>query len=91
MSAPLTIDIQPADVTVPSGSTARFTAAVSGGTEPYTCQWFCRKSAAGGWVAVTAASGKTAQERHNGYQYCCRLSDASEASVESVVVTLTVQ
>ncbi len=95
-ATPLTVDVQPEDQTVEPGSTARFSVTVTGGTAPYKYQWQYRTSQTGSWVNVSAASGKTdnytltAQARHNGYQYQCRITDAAGQTVMSDTAVLTV-
>ena len=92
LTAP-TITTQPANVTVALGKNAKFTVAASGDELSY--QWYYRTSSDAAWKAVSAASGKTANysfttaERHNGYQYRCKISN-SAGSVTSKIVTLTV-
>ena len=59
-------------------------------------QWFFKSSAKAGWRPVQAESGKTAaytltaQARHNGYQYRCRITNAA-GSTYTKTVTLTVK
>ena len=90
--APVQITTQPADVTVAAGKTATFKVTATGAT---SYQWYYRTSSTGSWTAVAASSGKTssysltAAERHNGYQYRCKVTN-SVGSVYSNTVTLTV-
>jgi|GEM_PF-2015221 len=94
--SPLTINSQPQDLTVSAGQTASFSVTASGGTAPYSYQWQSRTSPSGSWANVASASGKTdtltftAQTRHNGFQYRCRITDTAGQSVESSYATLTV-
>ena len=87
------VTTQPKPKTVSAGQTASFKVVAAGGGLRY--QWYYKKPS-GSWTAVTAASGKTAtysltaQARHNGYQYRCKISNAA-GSVTSSAVTLTVQ
>ena len=87
------ITTQPKNVTVAEGDTAKFSVKAYGTGLSY--QWYYRKTSSDSWTAVAAASGKTATyslttaERHNGYQYRCRVKNSSN-SVYSKTVTLTV-
>ena len=91
---PPVITAQPKDVTVTLGEKATFTVEARGGDLQY--QWYYRTYPGGPWSAVKAASGKTASyslttaERHNGYQYYCKLTDADGTS-ETRAVTLKVK
>ena len=86
------ITTQPKNVSVAAGSTAAFKIVATGAT---SYQWQYRKTPTGAWTAVAAASGKTstykltAEARHNGYQYRCKVTNAA-GSVYSNTVTLTV-
>ncbi len=90
----LEITQQPRNFVGPVGSTATFTVAAEGNGE-LSYQWYVRKTADGGWSAISAASAKTASysltvaERHNGYAYYCAISDGVSTE-ESDIVTLTV-
>ncbi|MBO4289385.1 MAG: immunoglobulin domain-containing protein [Lachnospiraceae bacterium] len=61
-----------------------------------TYQWYWRKGTSGTWTKVTAASGKkatytfTAKDKHNGYQYMCRVKN-TYGSTNSKVFKLTVK
>ena len=84
---------QPVDQTVTVGQTAGFSVEAEGLDLSY--KWYYRTSAEASWKATSAASGKTAnysltaEERHNGYQYRCRVTNPA-GSVYTQVVTLTV-
>ena len=97
VGAPLTITVQPKNAAVNAGSMATFSVTVSGGTAPYSYQWQYRKSASADWTNVSAAAGRTAsytltaEARHNGYQYRCKVTDSAGKSVLSSVATLTVR
>ena len=96
VDASLRITEQPEAFTGPVGSTASFTVAAAGGSGALSYQWKYRTSADGEWVNVSAESGKTpsysltVKARHNGYQYCCVITDGT-TTIESGVVTLTVR
>ena len=87
-----TITTQPTAITVAAGKAAKFTVAATG-AESYQWQY---KIPGGSWKSVSAASGKTAnysltaQARHNGYLYRCKVKNAAGTTI-SEVVTLTVQ
>ena len=89
---PVSITSQPKDAAVAVGSSATFAVAATGAT---SYQWYYRTSTSGSWTAVAASSGKTAtysltaEARHNGYQYRCLVSNATN-SVYTNTVTLTV-
>ena len=84
---------QPQSVTGEIGKTAHFTVAAEGAGLSY--QWYYRLPGTTAWKAVNAASGKTADyslkpaERHNGYQYRCKVTN-SAGTVTSKTVTLSV-
>ena len=88
-----TITTQPQNVTVDLGQKATFSVTASG--EGLSYQWYYRTSSSGTWKAVSATSGKTANysftpaERHNGYQYRCKVTNEF-GSKYSKTVTLTV-
>ncbi len=85
------IKTQPTDQTVGVGKTATFKV-VAEDADSY--QWYYL-APGGEWTQVSSAAGKTATysftaaERHNGYQYCCVISNKS-GEIETDVVTLTV-
>ena len=91
----LTITQQPSNYTGAVGSTATFTVTAANSAGELSYQWKYRTTPKSDWVDVSAASGKTAaysltvKARHNGYQYCCVVTDG-KTTVESSVVTLTV-
>ncbi len=86
------ITTQPKNQTVAAGEKATFTVKATGGSLSY--QWWYRTSSTGTWTKVknNGTSAKytlTTAERHNGYQYRCRVSNAA-GSVYSGIRTLTV-
>ncbi len=91
----LSITSQPTNQSVTAGQTATFTVAATGAGE-LTYQWYVKKTAEGDWAAVKSDEGKlasyalTAQAKHNGYQYKCKVTAAGGGEVWSSVVTLTV-
>ena len=86
---------QPQDITVSKGKTATFEVKATGRDLSY--QWYYHAPDATGnnyWTPVSnngtsATYSLTAQERHNGYQYCCFVSN-SAGSVQSYRAYLTV-
>ena len=84
---------QPTDASATPGQAVSFRVAARGDGLSY--QWYYYKPGQNSPIAVSAASGKTAeytltaQERHNGYRYYCKVSNAG-GFVDSDVVTLTV-
>jgi len=94
-AAPLTVTSQPADRTVTEGAEAKFTAAASGTGLKY--QWYWRKNSSGTWAASTGTGYNTntltvaGEAKRNGYQYYCKITDASGNTVKTNTVTLTVK
>ena len=88
------ITAQPKNKTVNEGSKAAFSVKVEG--EGLTYQWYYRVSSSDSWKKCIAASGKTAnytlsaQARHNGYQYRCKVTNPM-GYVYTKIVTLTVK
>ena len=86
------ITTQPTNKTVTAGTTVHFKVTAENAT---SYQWYYRKSSTDAWTAVSAASGKTADysltaaARHNGYQYRCKVMNAT-SYVYSSIVTLNV-
>lgn len=85
------ITSQPSSITVNEGSVATFKL-----TAKYASsyQWYYRNTATGTWTAVSnggtsASYSLTAQARHNGYQYRCKVTN-SFGTAYSNIVTLTV-
>ena len=86
------IRTQPADQTVMIGQTAGFSVEAEGLDLSY--KWYYRTSAEASWTAVhtngsAAVYALTAAERHNGYQYRCRVTNPA-GTTYSKIVTLTV-
>lgn len=84
------ITVQPKDVTVNSGETAKLTVTATG-AESY--QWLYRTSPKEKWVKTKTGDAATytvnTKMRHNGYQYICEISN-DDGKVTTNVVTLTV-
>ena len=86
------ITTQPADKSVAVGGTATFKVTASGTNQTY--QWYYRKPGETAWNAcknngTSASYTVTAEARHNGYSYRCKVSNAA-GSVTSSAATLTV-
>ena len=93
VTAKPSIKTQPSDQTAKAGETVTFTVKANGAGLSY--QWYYRASASDAWTAVSASSGKTASyslktaDRHNGYQYRCKVTNLL-GYVYTKTVTLTV-
>jgi len=88
-----TITTQPKDAAVALNKTATFNVIADGDGLRY--QWYYRTSSSDSWKQVKMASGQTAtykllaRERHDGYQYRCKVSCGSKY-VYSRIATLSV-
>ncbi len=88
-----TIRTHPKSVTACVGETARFSVAATGYALSY--QWYYRTSASGSWTkygggsSATASLSVEAKSYRDGYQYCCKVENAS-GSVFSQLATLNV-
>ncbi len=87
------ITTQPTNQTVYAGDTVTFRVVAVNATR---YQWYYKSSGSSSWTPATSSSGKTAtysfsaQSYQNGYQFYCEVSNASGDSVNSNIVTLTV-
>ena len=87
------ITTQPESITASVGATAKFTVKASGATK---YQWYYRTSSTGSWHAASLTGNKTASlsvpatSARSGYQYRCKVSNAS-GYVYTRAVTLTVK
>ena len=92
--ATLTIISQPKNMTVYTGSEAVFSVKATG--EGLTYQWKYRYSENASWTDSNKDGAKTdtlrfnAENYHNGYDYCCVITDANGNSVTSENAKLTV-
>jgi len=90
----LEITSQPVNVTVTEGETAKFSVAASGSDLKYQWYW---KSSTTDWAASTGTGYNTntlsvsAEMKRNGYQYYCKVTDASGKTVDSTAAKLTVK
>ena len=89
----LAIIVQPVSQTVEHGTQVTFSVTAVGSGLSY--RWYYRTNSEGEWTAAGAASATTAnytitaEARHNGYQYRCRVTNGVD-TVYSDTVTLTV-
>ena len=86
------ITVQPVSKTVKKGSAAVFKVTAENAK---TYQWYYRTSKTDSWKAVSLKSGKTAkltltaQAKHNGYQYRCKvMNDTSYVYTKTVTLTV---
>ena len=91
---PPKITKQPVSLSVKPGETATFSVAATGkGTVKY--QWYYKSAALGSeWTSLGSSYAKstlsyTAQEKHDGVQYYCKITDAN-GSINSKAVKITV-
>ena len=93
---PLSISSQPVSADVTPGETVTFSVTASGGTPPYTYQWWSHGPGSGLWFEILEEAGMTADYsfmadvHDDGYEYNCEVTDANGNSVLSDTVTLTV-
>ena len=87
------ITTQPVSKTVSSGRKVSFTVTARNATK---YQWYYRTSRAGSWKIISGAAAKkaaytfTANKARNGYQYQCKVSNAT-SYVYTNAVTLKVK
>ena len=94
VATPLKITTQPANYTGAAGSTASLKVVAQG--DGLTYQWYCKKTGATSFAKSTLSSATkatlslTLQEKHDGYQYYCKVKDSHGNSVNSNTVKITV-
>ena len=94
VSSTVSITAQPSDVTVLAGQEARFVVGAKGAGE-LKYQWYYKQADNDEWKAVKS-NGKeaiylmTAEERHNGNQYYCIVTDENGSFCTSETASLTV-
>jgi len=90
VSSPSTLAIasHPASQSVTSGSSVTFTVGATGGTAPYSYQWYKNGSAIAG--ATSASYTFNAYSTDNGNKYHAVVRDAASQTVTSNTATLTV-
>ena len=85
---------QPKDVTTPAGKTVKFSTAASRSGCKFQWYYFAPDGTewlpASGKSAKTATYSFTAKESHDGYWYCCLITDPYDNEIETVPVLLTV-
>ena len=84
---PPSVTISPASATIYLGQSVNFTSAASGGTPPYTCQWYLNGSPASGatsssWTFTPAAAGT--------YNVYLKITDANGNTAQSGTAQVTV-
>ena len=90
----LAITTQPTDKTVTAGEKAKFSVVAAG--ENLTYQWQYKSPSGTKWASTTFTGAKTAtltvsaQAKHDGYQYRCKITDGTN-TVYSNAATLTVK
>ena len=91
----LGIKTQPANKSVTAGTFTKFAVKATGNGLTY--QWQYLTPSGSSWQNVSAASGKTAtygltaQSRHNGYQYRCKITDSAGNVIYTSIIKLTVK
>ena len=92
VSSELTVT-DPEEQTVAAGGTATFSVTASGGTAPYTYQWYAYTTK---WVKTGLGGGKTASisfdalNDYNGRKFRCVVTDAAGATKTTAEALLTV-
>jgi len=84
---PLTVSITPPSAVIDKGQTVFFTATVSGGTPPYTYQWYVNDTAVSGATSSSWAFTPTLPGCYNVY---VNITDSIGATTKSDVSTVTV-
>ena len=87
--SPLTpiVLVEPASISVAVGQSVTFTASASGGTPPYSYQWFEWSEPMSGQTSSTLTISKTSEGAFN---YYCRVNDSAPRTTYSDYVQLTV-
>ena len=94
VGTPLKITTQPVNFTGAAGSTASLKVVAQG--DGLTYQWYCKKTGATSFAKSTLSSATkttlslTLQEKHDSYQYYCKVKDSHGNSVNSNTVKITV-
>jgi rhodanese-related sulfurtransferase len=83
----LNASVTPANTSVTTGQNATFSVSVSGGTKPYTYQWYEQGSLMTEQTNANITISKTAP---NTFSYYCRIIDAYTATTNSTTLILTV-
>ena len=94
IGTPLKITTQPANFTGAVGTTAKFKVVAQG--DGLTYQWYCKKTGETSFAKSTLSSATkatlslTLAERHDGYQYYCKVKDSHGNSVNSSTVKVSI-
>jgi parallel beta-helix repeat protein len=81
------ITISPASVTMDVGQSQQFTSSVSGGTSPYTYQWYLNGTAISG---ATSSSYTFTPSSRGHYNFYCNVTDSANARAQSNTATVVV-
>ena len=85
VNPPPQVAVAPQTASVKTGQSATFTASVSGGTPPYSYQWFANSTSEGSTSSLSVSKSSAGT-----YSFYCIVRDAVNASVTSNTATLTV-
>jgi hypothetical protein len=83
----LILSVSPTSTTLTSGQTASFIALASGGTSPYTYQWYEGTTIMTGQTSSTFTTTKSTVGT---YSFSCKVTDSKSATATSSPATLTV-
>jgi pimeloyl-ACP methyl ester carboxylesterase len=84
---PLIASVTPASTSITKGQDVTLTVSVSGGTKPYTYQWFEQGSPLAGQTFASMYIIKTAA---GSFTYYCRVTDSEAATINSSTATIEV-
>jgi hypothetical protein len=84
---PLIASVTPTSTTITTEEEATFTMSASGGTSPYTYQWYEGTNAISGETSTQLTVSKSSA---GSYSYYCKVTDSESATSNSNTVTLTV-
>jgi hypothetical protein len=85
VNGPLSVTISPTSVTLDVGQSELFTAKVSGGTFPFSCQWYLNNAA-----IATGANWNFTPSSAGSYTVYVKVTDAVSATATSNTVTVPV-
>ena len=83
-SPPPSVSVSPSSLSIIVGQSGMFTASASGGTPPYTYQWFEGSTTVGTSPTLSISKNTTGT-----YSFNCRVTDSAAATLNSNTVTLT--
>jgi hypothetical protein len=87
VNGPLSVSVLPASVVMDVGQSQLFTSSVSGGTSPYTYQWYLNGSPVSG---ATSATWTFTPSSSGSYQVFLRVTDSVGVSADSNIALVTV-